>query len=194
VVVNGQTLPSDFVIMGVGVAPATSFLKDSGIPLERDGGIKVDEYLRVPGFDGIYAIGDIAHFPQVNGESRRIEHWNVAGNHGRAIGRTIAGVKPPLPFEKVPIFWSAQGQQLRYCGSGFGYDEVIIKGNPDDMKFIAYYAKQGKVIAVSTMQNDPVVSKASELLRLGAMPSPDELRNGKDILEVDISTLASKLG
>lgn len=29
------------------------------------------------------------------------------------------------------------------------------------------------------MQNDPVVSKASELLRLGGMPSPDELRNGK---------------
>jgi hypothetical protein len=29
------------------------------------------------------------------------------------------------------------------------------------------------------MQNDPVVSKASELLRLGAMPSLDELRNGK---------------
>jgi apoptosis-inducing factor 3 len=100
VVVNGQTLPADFIIMGVGVAPATSFLKDSGIPLQRDGGIKVDEYLRVPGLDEVYAIGerpllrkhattcllaycglhvigDIAHFPQINGESRRIEHWNV---------------------------------------------------------------------------------------------------------------------
>jgi len=175
----------------VGVAPATSFLKDSGIPLQRDGGIKVDEYLKVPGLDGIYAIGDIAHFPQIDGESRRVEHWNVAGNHGRAIGRTIAGGKP-LPFEKVPIFWSAQGQQLRYCGSGFGYDDVIIQGNPDDMKFIAYYLKEGKVIAVSTMQNDPVVSKASELLRLGAMPSPDELRGGKNILEIDISTSGSK--
>ncbi|KIM84275.1 hypothetical protein PILCRDRAFT_818616 [Piloderma croceum F 1598] len=193
VVVNGQTLPADFVIMGVGVAPATAFLNDSGIKLERDGGIKVDEYLRVPGFDGVYAIGDIAHFPQINGESRRIEHWNVAGNHGRAVGRTIAGGKPLLAFEKVPIFWSAQGQQLRYCGSGFGYDDIIIKGNPDEMKFIAYYAKEGKVIAVSTMQNDPVVSKASELLRLGAMPSLDELRNGKNILEIDISTVSSKL-
>jgi len=58
VVVNGQTLPADFVIMGVGVAPATAFLNDSGIKLERDGGIKVDEYLRVPGFDGVYAIGE----------------------------------------------------------------------------------------------------------------------------------------
>jgi len=43
------------------------------------------------------------------------------------------------------------------------------------------------------MQNDPVVSKASELLRLGAMPSPDELKNGKDILQIDISTAGAKL-
>jgi NADPH-dependent 2,4-dienoyl-CoA reductase/sulfur reductase-like enzyme/nitrite reductase/ring-hydroxylating ferredoxin subunit len=193
VVVNGQTIPADLVVMGVGVAPATSFLKDSGIQLEKDGGIKVDEYLKVPGFEGVYAIGDIAHFPQINGESRRIEHWNVAGNHGRAVGRTIAGGKEPLPFQKIPIFWSAQGQQLRYCGSGFGYDDVIIKGNPDDMKFVAYYVKEGKVIAVSSMQNDPVVSKASELLRLGTMPSPDELRSGKSVLEVDISTVTAKL-
>jgi len=61
------------------------------------------------------------------------------------------------------------------------------------MKFIAYYAKEGKVVAVSTMQNDPVVSKASELLRLGAMPTPDELRIGKNILEIDISSLAARL-
>jgi NAD(P)H-nitrite reductase large subunit len=58
VVVNGQTLPADFIIMGVGVAPATSFLKASGIQLEKDGGIKVDEYLKVPGLDGVYAIGE----------------------------------------------------------------------------------------------------------------------------------------
>lgn len=47
------------------------------------------------------------------------------------------------------------------------------------MQFIAYYVKEGKVVAVASMQNDPVVSKASELLRLGKMPTPDELRNGK---------------
>lgn len=29
------------------------------------------------------------------------------------------------------------------------------------------------------MQRDPVVSKASELLRLSLMPSPDEIRAGK---------------
>lgn len=72
----------------------------------------------------------------------------VANNHGRAVGKTIAG--SPQPFKKVPIFWSArksscsgpqfqltsfvEGQQLRYCGIGVGYDDIIIKGNPEEMK------------------------------------------------------------
>lgn len=59
--VNGEVIPADFVIMGVGVAPATEFLKGSGIELEQDGGVKVDEYLRVvrapPGVKGVFAIG-----------------------------------------------------------------------------------------------------------------------------------------
>ena len=68
--------------MGVGVAPATEFLKQSdGFPIEaiqRDGGIAVDEYLKVRGLEDVYAIGDIAFYPQLfSGESRRVEHWNV---------------------------------------------------------------------------------------------------------------------
>lgn len=82
VVVNGTTLPCDMVIMGVGVAPATGFLKGSGIVLEKDGGVRVDEYLKVrstPSAD-VYAIGDIAIYPQQDGSEARIEHWNVRDN------------------------------------------------------------------------------------------------------------------
>ncbi|KAH7339741.1 flavoprotein [Rhizoctonia solani] len=184
-----KTLEVDAVIMGTGVAPATEFLKSGPFHLEKDGGLAVDELLRVKGFEdaGVYAIGDIAHYPQApTGDSIRVEHWNVANNHGRAVGKTIAG--SPQPFKKVPIFWSAQGQQLRYCGIGSGYDDIIIKGNPEEMKFVAYYVKGEKVIAVSSMQNDPVVSKCSELMRLELMPSASELRAGKDPLSVDISS------
>ncbi|KAF8698232.1 hypothetical protein AX14_001179 [Amanita brunnescens Koide BX004] len=188
VVVNGHTIPADFVIMGVGVVPATEFLKGSGIEVEKDGGIRVDEHLRVRSVSSndVYAIGDIAIYPQIHGEDIRIEHWNVAGNHGRAVGKTISG--SPQVFVKIPVFWSALGQQLRYCGIGQHYDDVIINGDPGEMKFIAYYVKQGKVVAVASMQNDPVVSKASELLRLGLMPTPQELKEGMDLLSVDIST------
>ncbi|CAE6511221.1 unnamed protein product [Rhizoctonia solani] len=186
-----KTLEVDAVILGTGVAPATEFLKSGPFTLEKDGGLAVDELLRVKGFEdaGVYAIGDIAHYPQApTGDLIRVEHWNVANNHGRAVGKTISG--SPQPFKKVPIFWSAQGQQLRYCGIGIGYDDIIIKGNPEEMKFVAYYVKGERVIAVSSMQNDPIVSKSSELMRLELMPSASELRTGKDPLSVDISSSA----
>ncbi len=97
VVVNGETIPADFVIMGVGVAPATELLKDH-VELEKDGGVKVDEYMRVLNVPntvkGLYAIGscsiskakllltknvgDIAVPPLFTGQGyARIEHWNV---------------------------------------------------------------------------------------------------------------------
>ncbi|QRW08078.1 apoptosis-inducing factor 1 [Ceratobasidium sp. AG-Ba] len=186
---KSTSIDVDAVIMGTGVVPATDFLKSSGFNLEKDGGVAVNELLQVKGLEsaGVYAIGDIAHYPQVpTGNLQRIEHWNVANNHGRSVGKTIAG--SPQPFNKVPVFWSAQGQQLRYCGTGKDYDETIIKGNPDEMKFVAYYVKGDKVIAVASMQSDPVVSKCAELMRLNKMPSPNEIREGKNPLEVDISS------
>lgn len=64
-------------------------------------------------------------------------------------------------------------------GSGKGFEDVIIKGDPNEMKFVSYYVKQGKVVAVASMQSDPVAMKASELIRLDMMPSPDDVRSGK---------------
>ncbi|EPQ52733.1 hypothetical protein GLOTRDRAFT_64447 [Gloeophyllum trabeum ATCC 11539] len=203
VVVAGQTIPADVVVMGVGVAPATEYLKspaskgfavDDGNGqgnLEKGGAVLVDEYLRVKGVKDVYAVGDIAMYPQPGtGEMRRIEHWNVAGNQGRAAGKSIAG--DAQPFVKIPVFWSAQGQQLRYVGVGAQFEDVIVEGDPGEMKFIAYYVKGGKIVAVASMQKDPVVSKASELMRLGLMPSPEEVRAGKDLLGIDISTQGAK--
>ena len=70
VVVNGNTLPADFVIMGVGVSPATQYLKGSGVELERDGGIRVDKYMRVKsGKDtkNVFAIGAFTCLDEILG-------------------------------------------------------------------------------------------------------------------------------
>lgn len=185
-----QIIEADFVVLGVGVSPATEFLKQSdGFPqtaLQNDGGVLVDEFLRVRGLEDVYAIGDIAVYPRPHEGEVRIEHWNVAGNHGRAVGKTISGT--PVPFTKIPIFWSGQGQNLRYCGIGTGFDDVIINGDLNELKFIAYYVKQGVIVAVAAMQNDPVVSRASELMRLGLMPPPEQVRGGLDLFSIDISS------
>jgi apoptosis-inducing factor 3 len=76
---SGEILSADLVVMGVGVRPATDYLKASGWELERDGSVKVDELLRVPDRSEVYAIGDIATYPQLPGSTYgRIEHWNVS--------------------------------------------------------------------------------------------------------------------
>ena len=191
-------LPASLVIMGTGVAPATGFLKDSGFSLEKDGGITVDENLRVKGHKNIYAIGDIAHHTQYPAKfQRRVEHWNVAGNQGRMAAHNIAKPKDQLVYDKVPVFWSSIGNGIRYLGTGEGFDDVYTDGDVKELKvcvkqseyqvetddpvaqFVSYQAKKGKVTAVTSMQKDPYVAKSSELMRLNLMPSLDEIRNGK---------------
>ncbi|EJU04008.1 flavo protein [Dacryopinax primogenitus] len=185
---DGTVLKADYVVMGVGVRPATQFLANNpSFTLERDGGLKVDTELRVLGLEDVFAVGDIAHYPVDEvGTLRRIEHWNVATDHGRSVGALIAG--SPHPYGRIPIFWSALGQQLRYCGIGINFDSVILRGNAEELKFIAFYVQGETVLAVVSMQNDPVVMKCAELLRHGLMPSATELRQGKDPMEIDVSS------
>lgn len=76
---DGTELEADVVVLGVGVAPATQFLKDSGVSFEKDGSLKTDESFAVTGLKDVYAIGDIAtypyHGPGGDGSLTRIEHW-----------------------------------------------------------------------------------------------------------------------
>lgn len=108
---DGKKLEADVVVLGVGVAPATEFLKDNkSVALEKDGSVKVDEHFAVPNLPGVYAIGDIATYPY-KGSMVRIEHWDVAQNAGRSVAREIA--QPNLkPKNFIPVFWSALGSQL----------------------------------------------------------------------------------
>lgn len=187
---DGTVLEADLVVLGVGVTPATEYLKDTKIQLEKDGSLKVNESFEVEGHQDVYAIGDIAtypyHGPGGNGNHVRIEHWNVAQNAGRSVGCHIASPKAkPKPF--IPVFWSAQGQQLRYCGNTInGWDELVLKGEPENAKFTAYYCKGETVVAVASMQMDPVMAKSAELMRRGKMPSKSELKDGVNPLDLEL--------
>ncbi|KAJ5605137.1 hypothetical protein N7510_010291 [Penicillium lagena] len=199
---DGTVLPADLVISGVGVRPATDFLRDNAsISLEKDGSIATDTHFAVPGLDNsVFAIGDIATYPYrgpgadvANGGSpTRIEHWNVAQNAGRGAARAIVHSRrsslSSLPSKAfIPIFWSALGAQLRYCGNPVhGYDDVLLRGEPENAKFVAYYCNGDTVVAVATMGMDPVMAKSAELMRRGNMPSKKEIADGVDVLKVGV--------
>lgn len=188
---DGTELEADLVILGIGVAPATQYLQDnSSVELLKDGSLSVDENFAVKGLSDVYAIGDIAtypyHGPGGNGTPVRIEHWNVAQNQGRTVGQLIAQPSSkPKPF--IPIFWSALGSQLRYCGSTpNGWDELVLKGEPENGKFAAYYAKGDEIVAVASMMMDPVMVKCAELMRRGKMLSKLDVQGGKDVLQASL--------
>ncbi|EMR68680.1 putative monodehydroascorbate reductase protein [Eutypa lata UCREL1] len=186
---DGTKLEADLVVLGVGVAPSTGYLKENKVVrLEEDGSLKVDENYLVAGLKDVYAIGDIASFPYHgpggNGRYTRIEHWNVAQNQGRGVARHI--VNPSLKGEFfTPVFWSALTGQLRYCGNtAGGWDDVVLQGKPEEGKFVAYYSSGETVVAMASMGVDPAMSKSAQLMRMGAMPTKSELKNGLDILSV----------
>ncbi|KAJ5558065.1 Pyridine nucleotide-disulfide oxidoreductase dimerization [Penicillium sp. DV-2018c] len=196
---DGTALPADLVIQGVGVRPATDFLRDnSAVTLEKDGSLRTDAHFLVPGLqDSVFAIGDIATYPyfgpgsDAGGTPVRIEHWNVAQNAGRTAARAIVHTqRGPLsslkPKHFIPVFWSALGAQLRYCGNPVhGFDDVIVR-EQGEAKFVAFYTAGETVVAVSTMGVDPVMSKSAELMRAGKMPSKKEVLGGVDILSVPL--------
>jgi NADPH-dependent 2,4-dienoyl-CoA reductase/sulfur reductase-like enzyme len=188
---DGTSLPADLVVLGVGVSPATTFLEgNKAVELQKDGSLKTDEYFAVSGLKDVYAIGDIAtypyHGPGGDGALTRIEHWNVAQNAGRAVAAQIANASTK-PKAFMPIFWSALGAQLRYCGNTpNGWDDLVLKGQPEEGKFVAYYTKGETVVAVATMQMDPVMVQASELMRRGKMPTKSELQKDVDILQISV--------
>ncbi|KAL4762336.1 putative AIF-like mitochondrial oxidoreductase (Nfrl) [Aspergillus foveolatus] len=201
---DGTVLTADVVILGVGVRPATDFLQGNpAITLEKDGSIKVDEHFSVPGLNNdVFAIGDIATFPYhgpgtdpEKGTYTRIEHWNVAQNAGRSVASSIVhmlhntttSLQKAKPKVFIPIFWSALGAQLRYCGNTImGWDDLVLKGEPENAKFAAYYCKGETVVAVATMGMDPVMVKCAELMRRNNMPSKKEIQDGVDVLLIDV--------
>jgi NADPH-dependent 2,4-dienoyl-CoA reductase/sulfur reductase-like enzyme len=187
---DGTRLEADLVVLGVGVAPATEFLRNNKIiRLEEDGSIKTDEHFQVAGLKDVYAIGDIATYPYNGpggeGKFTRIEHWNVAQNSGRAVAANI--VSPTAAgISFIPVFWSALAAQLRYCGNtSAGFDDVVVEGKPEEGNFVAYYCKGDTVVAMASMGRDPAMAQTAALMRAGQMPTKKQIAEMKgDVLAV----------
>jgi NADPH-dependent 2,4-dienoyl-CoA reductase/sulfur reductase-like enzyme/nitrite reductase/ring-hydroxylating ferredoxin subunit len=171
---DGEALEADFVLSGVGVQPATQFLK--GFDLNPDGSLSVDKNFRVA--EDVYAAGDIANFLDWRtGERIRIEHWRLAEQHGRIAAHNMAGRE--TEFQSVPFFWTNQlGVNLGYVGHVKGWDEIIFHGDPALRDFTAFYVKDGKVLAATGCGNSAHMPAVAELMRTNQMPTPEELRKG----------------
>jgi hypothetical protein len=78
------------------------------------------------------------------------------------------------------------GKSLRYTGHATTTDDVVIQGDLKELSFAAFYLNGSRVEAVATINKDPVAIHVKELFRLGRMPSADQIRDGLDVLTIDV--------
>uniref|UniRef100_A0A8C7DGM9 AIF family member 3 n=1 Tax=Oncorhynchus kisutch TaxID=8019 RepID=A0A8C7DGM9_ONCKI len=166
---SGKVLRADVCVIGTGSGPATGFLKQSGVHMDSKGFVPVNKTMQT-NVDGVFAGGDIVTFPFPGRSNKKVNipHWQMAHVHGRAAALGMMG--RPTEIKTVPYFWSAMfGKSLRYAGYGDGFDDVIIQGDVDELKFVAFYTRGEEVVAVASMNFDPIVSRVAEVLRSGKM-------------------------
>ena len=149
---DGEKLEADFAVVGIGVLPNEDLAEDAGLAVEN--GIVVDETGRTSD-PHIYAVGDCANLPlEVIGRRIRLESVQNALDQAKVAAANMAG--NPKTYNEVPWFWSDQYElKLQMAGINQGYDQAILRGNPDDRRFATFYLKQGTVIAVDAVNSPP---------------------------------------
>ncbi|WP_067673440.1 NAD(P)/FAD-dependent oxidoreductase [Nocardia miyunensis] len=144
---DGSTVDADLVVIGVGSAPATDWLAESGIPLadrSAGGGVLADETGRTS-VENVWALGDVAAWRH-GGAHRRVEHWTSAGEQAQLLAAALLGSEGPAAG--VPYVWSDQYEvKIQVLGSTRGADEIRIVED-DGRKFLAHYLTDGVLTAV----------------------------------------------
>jgi 3-phenylpropionate/trans-cinnamate dioxygenase ferredoxin reductase subunit len=145
---DGQDLSVDFVIAGVGIAPATGLAEAAGLRVEN--GIWTDAHGRTSD-PAIWAAGDCASFPW-NGGRLRLESVGHAIDHAECVASNMLGTEKP--YTPKPWFWSDQYDvKLQIAGLNFGYDSVVIRNGTGEHRSIWYYRDE-QLLAVDAI-NDP---------------------------------------
>lgn len=172
---SGRTLAADAVIVGIGVSPATDFLRDSGLTLdEKDGALRVDIHLQA-NEPNVFAAGDIARWGE--GTGTRIEHWRVAEQHGIIAAHNMLGQRKDVR-ERVPFFWTAQwGLTLNYVGHAAKWDEIIYRGTPEQKEFVAFYVQDGQLQAAVGAGRDQDLIAIEFILRHSLPLTVEQMRD-----------------
>jgi 3-phenylpropionate/trans-cinnamate dioxygenase ferredoxin reductase subunit len=119
---------------------------------------------------GVYAAGDMCEYQSVLHGDRplRIEHWDVAFNHGKTAALNMLG--RDVPHDAVPYFFSdlADWSSMEYVGPGSG--DPVIRGSLEQGEFTAFYVDGGRVTAALTVGRSADLEHARRFIAEGATP------------------------
>lgn len=171
---DGSVLEADAVIVGVGIVPNTELAEAAG--LRVDNGIFVDEHLATTDPD-VFAAGDVAnsYYPLL-GTHVRLEHWSAALHQGPVAAANMMGRN--LSYDRVPYFFSDQYDSgMEYSGYAprNGYDSVVLRGDVSTGEFIAFWLRDGRVLAGMNVNTWDVSDAIEMLVRSGERIDPVKL-------------------
>ncbi|MDT0471160.1 FAD-dependent oxidoreductase [Streptomyces sp. DSM 41014] len=176
---DGEEHPAHDVLAAIGAAPRTGLAEAAGLELaarEHGGGIAVDDRLRTSDPD-IYAAGDVASFHHALFDTHlRVEHWANALNGGPAAARAMLG--QDVTYDRVPYFFSDQydlGMEYSGWAPPGSYDQVVIRGDAGKREFIAFWVKEGRVLAGMNVNVWDVTEPIQALIRARTPVDTDAL-------------------
>ena len=163
---NGQDLPADFVIVGVGIVPGTALAEAAGLAIEN--GIRTDEHGRTSD-PHIWSAGDCASFPWKEGRLR-LESVGNAIDQAEIVADNILGAG--TPYQAHPWFWSDQyDTKLQIAGLNTGYDRIVTRG-PEGEAISFWYYRGDTLLAVDAMNDPRSYMVGKRLLEMGRSPDP----------------------
>ncbi|HEX7782264.1 MAG TPA: FAD-dependent oxidoreductase [Sphingobium sp.] len=183
---DGEIIPADLVIVGIGIIPETAPLIAAGAT--GGNGVDVDAYCRTS-LPDIYAVGDCAaHANRFAGGSQiRLESVQNANDQAKVAVQHIMGQE--TEYDAVPWFWSNQYDlKLQTVGLSTGFDQTIVRGDPATRSFSVLYLKAGKVIALDcvNMVKDYVQGRAHVIS--GALLDHAQLADAsRPLKEIDLA-------
>lgn len=169
---GGATFDADLVIIGVGIIPNTEIAEEAGI--QCDNGIVVDTLTRTSAAD-VYAAGDCTNHPNLHyGRNLRLESVHNALEQAKTAAAMICGKE--VVYDQVPWFWSNQYDlQLQTVGLLHDYTDVVIRGNPAERSFAAFYLKDGELIAVDAINAGKEFMAAKRMIPQHRKPALERL-------------------
>ncbi|TFC96293.1 MULTISPECIES: FAD-dependent oxidoreductase [Cryobacterium] len=143
---DGEVVPADVVVVGIGAEPNTELARDAGMAV--DDGIVVDAAFRSIDPD-VYAVGDVASvFHPVLRHHLRLEHWDNAERAGAAAGRSM--LDQAVSYDAIPYFYTDQfdlGMEYSGYGTLARGAEVVFRGDRAGREFMAFWVADGQVVA-----------------------------------------------
>ncbi len=187
---GGLELAADAVVIGAGVTPDIQLAQRAGLEIGERGGVRCSSRLESSA-PGVYAAGDIAEYEsRMHGGHVRIEHWDVAFNHGKTAALNMLG--RDLAHEVVPYFYSvfADWGELEYVGPAYEWDLEIVRGSLADGVFTNWYLKDGAVKAALTFGRPDDLEQASRLIAAGAALTAEQQAALAD-LDADLAAVGA---